>query len=94
LAKIDRYTCEETFRRLDDYLDRELDAAELRLVREHLESCALCASEFTFEETLLSGIRAKLRRITLPPGLRERVLRSLDAADAGDRRRHGTNTES
>ncbi|MGH7561766.1 MAG: zf-HC2 domain-containing protein, partial [Gemmatimonadales bacterium] len=29
------YGCEEVFRRLDDYLDRELSGEEIALVREH-----------------------------------------------------------
>ena len=38
----DRFTCEEIFARLDDYLDRELSADEMRMVKEHLETCAAC----------------------------------------------------
>jgi Putative zinc-finger len=53
MAQIDRYTCEETIRRLDDYLDRELTPHELQLVNEHLEVCAMCASEYAFEARAL-----------------------------------------
>jgi anti-sigma factor (TIGR02949 family) len=74
-----RFTCEEAFRRLDDYLDRELSAAEMTLVREHLEICAGCAREFVFEESVLRGVRAKLRQIDVPEGLQARVLRLLQA---------------
>lgn len=78
LARRDRYTCEEVFRRLDDFLDRELDAREMKLVREHLEACALCAEEFAFEASLLDSLRPKLRRITAPSELIQRVARRLD----------------
>jgi anti-sigma factor (TIGR02949 family) len=76
-----RFTCEEAFRRLDDYLDRELSAAEMTLVHEHLEICAGCAREFTFEESVLKGVRAKMTqiKIELPPGLQARVLAALAA---------------
>jgi Putative zinc-finger len=40
MAPIDRYTCEETIRRLDDYLDRELTPHEMQLVKEHLAAPA------------------------------------------------------
>jgi mycothiol system anti-sigma-R factor len=66
-------SCAETFRRLDDYLDRELTAEELKLVEEHLELCAICAAEFKLEREVLEDIRAKLCRIALPDGLRARI---------------------
>jgi mycothiol system anti-sigma-R factor len=69
----DRLTCEEVFERLDDYLDRELSPEQMGLVREHLEVCAVCASEYRFEAGVIGGVREKLRRITLPEGLRARI---------------------
>lgn len=42
-------SCEETFRRLDDFVDRELTPQETALVREHLDTCAVCTSEYRFE---------------------------------------------
>ena len=70
---VTRYTCEEMFRRLDDYLDRELGPAEMRRVREHLETCAACASEFAFEANVLAEVRSKLQRISAPVELLSRV---------------------
>ena len=81
MTHLSRYTCEEAFRRIDDYLDRELSAEETVLVKEHLEICAGCAREFNFESSLLRGVRDKLRQIELPPSLEARILRVLD----GDR---------
>lgn len=69
----DRYTCEDLFRKLDDYLDRALSAAEERRIREHLEMCATCAGEYRFEETLLAEVRGKLLRIDKPPDLMARI---------------------
>ncbi len=66
-------SCSETFRRLDDYLDRELSAAELKAVEDHLEVCAVCAAEFGIERTVLEEIRAKLRRLRAPEGLLARI---------------------
>jgi anti-sigma factor RsiW len=45
MTHVDRYRCEEALRRLDDYLDGKLAAEERTLVREHLETYAVCASE-------------------------------------------------
>jgi anti-sigma factor (TIGR02949 family) len=78
MTPLDRYTCEEAFRRLDDYLDRELSADETALVREHLEICAGCAREFNFEASLLKGVREKLRQVDLPESLQARIRGVID----------------
>jgi anti-sigma factor (TIGR02949 family) len=78
MTHLNRYTCEEAFRRLDDYLDRELSAEEATLVKEHLEICVGCAREFNFESSLLRGVRDKLRQIELPPSLQARILGVLE----------------
>jgi anti-sigma factor (TIGR02949 family) len=77
---IDRYHCEETFRRFDDYLDRQLTPDEKRLVEEHLEHCERCARELRFEESVLREVRAKVSRIAAPPGLLDRIKRSMAQA--------------
>jgi anti-sigma factor (TIGR02949 family) len=77
MANIDRYTCEQTFRRLDDYLDRELNPEQMQLVREHLEVCAVCAAEYTFEASVLKQVRSKLQRIDLPADLLAKISRAL-----------------
>jgi len=77
MAALDRYTCEDAFRRLDDYLDRELSPREVDLVREHLELCAACASEYQFEEGVIRQVREKLARLPAPEGLLSRIAASL-----------------
>lgn len=62
---------------MDEFLDRELAAHEAALVREHLETCAACASEYSFEEHVLLTVKAKLRRVAIPAELRARIERSL-----------------
>lgn len=80
MMHLSRFTCEEAFRRLDDYLDRELSAAEMELVRSHLEICAGCASEFNYEASVVRGISTKLRQLDVPQSLRDRVLAALERA--------------
>jgi len=77
MTHINRYTCEEAFRRLDDYLDHELSDEEMVLVREHLEVCAGCAREFNFESSVLKGVGQKLQQIDLPGDLQARILALL-----------------
>jgi len=81
MTPLNRYTCEEAFRRLDDYLDRELSAEEMTLVHEHLDICAGCAREFNFEASVLRGVREKLRQIDLPDSLQARILAALGKAN-------------
>ena len=73
-----RLSCEEVFRRLDDYVDRALEPGELHLVEEHLADCVQCAREFEFEETLLAEVRTRLRRLDVPKSLAEQVRARLE----------------
>jgi anti-sigma factor (TIGR02949 family) len=77
---LNRTTCEEAFRRLDDFLDRRLPRAEMHSIEEHLEICAACAREFTFEASVLSGVRQKLRQLSVPPDLLARIAAEVRAA--------------
>ena len=74
---LDRYTCLETVRRLDDYLDRELSVAERFEVERHLETCDQCLGRFQFEAALLDELRTKLRRVSAPETLAERLRAAL-----------------
>lgn len=79
MKSLNRFTCEEAFRRLDDYLDRELSPDAMALVREHLEICASCAREFNFESSILKGVREKLHQIEIPVDIQSRIALALAA---------------
>ena len=70
---LQRLTCEDAIRRLDDYADRSLPPEELSLVEAHLEECLHCARQFQFEEALIDGLKTRLRRLSIP----RRLLRSI-----------------
>ena len=76
-SRLDRYTCEEALRRLDDYVDRELGDRELRLVREHLETCAACTAHYTYQAGAIDQLKDKLRRIAVPQDLLARIRDSV-----------------
>jgi anti-sigma factor (TIGR02949 family) len=85
MKPISRYTCEDTFRRLEDYVDRELSPEEMARVERHLETCADCTAEYAFQASMLHELRARIRRIEIPAGLFERVsTRLASALVAGD----------
>lgn len=74
---LDRYTCLETVRRLDAYLDRELSVTERVEVEKHLETCDGCLKRFEFEAAVLDELRTKLRRVSAPASLAERLRAAL-----------------
>jgi anti-sigma factor (TIGR02949 family) len=74
--------CFEALQRLEDYLDRELSPRDLEIVEAHLAICATCAREFAFEESLLAGIRSRLRNTTLPDDLRRKLAAILNRPEA------------
>ena len=76
---LNRHTCEEAFRRLDDFLDRRLTPEETRLVEQHLQTCEACTQEFTFEASVLTGVRRRLRHLEAPSDLLSRVLTRLES---------------
>ena len=84
MSAIDRYSCEDVLRRLDDYLDRQLSQREMELARQHIETCAACAREYGFSAGTLGTIKAKLRRIDVAPDLIDRISLAISEAHARD----------
>ena len=75
------YTCEDAFKKLDDFLDRELSPEEIELVQRHLSKCAQCAEAYDFEGSMLQCVRSKIERLDLPSGLLNRISKALDEAE-------------
>lgn len=72
-AGVDFYSCEEAVKRLNEYLDHEMTAAERADVLKHLEICRPCLSRFTFEQTLVVSLREKVSHLCIPTVLREKL---------------------
>lgn len=70
-------TCEESLRRLDDYLDRRLSDDERDELEAHLAVCTVCAHEYRFEANVVDDVRAKLRRIDVPGDLAAKIAARL-----------------
>ena len=83
-----RLTCDEVLRRLDDYVDRALSGDDIKRLEQHLADCMACAAAARFESTIIEGVRSRLRKIAVPPGLREAVHACLTADTAYRDDRH------
>ena len=70
------YSCEECEERLYPFLDRELDAGEQLLVREHLSLCRQCLNRFRFEGNVLRSVGEVARSVSCPQEVRLRILRT------------------
>ena len=80
MSNLSRTNCEEAFRLLNDFLDRRLTPEETKIIEQHLEICAWCAREFSFETSVLHGLKRKLRQVDAPAGLLARILSQLPPA--------------
>ena len=78
MKETDHLTCKETLRRLDDYLDSELDESQMAMVRKHLKECDMCGGESAFEESVFTCIKEKIQSLPLPDGLKDRVFGRID----------------
>ena len=74
-----RFDCEELFRRLEDYVDRELSRDEEALVEAHLAECEACATEYKFESSFVEEVKKKLRHLEAPSDLVKRIAKALRA---------------
>jgi anti-sigma factor (TIGR02949 family) len=73
-------SCEDAQRRFFAYLDRALAGEDAEALEAHLEACLECCDRLDFSRRLDSFVRSRLGEAILPPGLAERVHRTLAAA--------------
>jgi anti-sigma factor (TIGR02949 family) len=76
--------CETVVRALWDYLDRELDDADMTAIDAHLAECEHCRAHAVFERQLVEEIRKLRTEHAEPDTLRTRVLDMLRRARSAD----------
>ena len=91
-ADVPAFDCEQTVRRLWDYLDGELNAVDVIAVDAHLAACERCPAHFAFERRFLLAVREARSAIHMPDAqttasLRQRVVAMLAAS--GELHHHG-----
>ncbi|HEY3328520.1 MAG TPA: zf-HC2 domain-containing protein [Capsulimonadaceae bacterium] len=73
VVSFDFYSCEEAVKRLNDYLDHELDPAERDDVVKHLKLCKPCLERFSFEQSLIVSLKTKVQKFCAPTELKSRL---------------------
>ncbi len=76
------FDCEQTVRRLWDYLDGQLGPVDVAAVDAHLAECDRCPPHFEFERRFLDAVRAARTTVQSPAvdktqALRQRVIARL-----------------
>jgi mycothiol system anti-sigma-R factor len=69
--------CQQTLSELELFLDGELPEAQRQRVLAHLEECMECYHAYDLQAELKQIIAAKSASEALPPGLLDRIRRSL-----------------
>ncbi len=78
--------CEQTVRRLWDYLDQQLPALDMQAVDKHLAECkAKCPSHFAFERAFLDIIRTSRSTALTTDVLQLRVRALMQQNNTRDR---------
>jgi len=65
--------CRDAEARLDQFVDRELNAEEIEEVQRHLDSCPPCLQKFRYEASLRRVVRLACSEMA-PSTLRARIL--------------------
>lgn len=78
------FDCEAVVRALWDYLDRELNEADVAAIDAHLAECEHCRAHADFERHVVDEIRRLRAQHEEPDTLRRRVLDMLRRARSAD----------
>jgi mycothiol system anti-sigma-R factor len=81
MSELRRIDCRAAMMQLNDFLDGELSAERMKLIREHLDDCRPCYTHAQFERDLLSIIAGGWKDVNASQALRQRIQASL--RDAG-----------
>ncbi|HEV3097605.1 MAG TPA: mycothiol system anti-sigma-R factor [Candidatus Dormibacteraeota bacterium] len=65
--------CEQTMRNLSGYIDRELNDADIKKVKAHLDDCPPCEEVFEFQAEMKRLVRKECCKDDAPARLRQWV---------------------
>ena len=72
-------SCREAAEGIFEWLDGELEPERIAGVGEHLETCARCYPLLVFERSFREALTRAAAEGSLPDGLQDRILKSLEA---------------
>lgn len=78
------FDCRGAVRQLWDFLDAELDDAQMAAVQRHLDQCGRCLPHADFGRRFLDALHASRRRQLMPAEARQHVMSALSEAGFGD----------
>ena len=73
--------CVETLRRLDQYMDNQLDGSGIAAVAHHVEGCPACFQELELRRRLRQRLKSAVENSATAPYLSTRVLATLRATE-------------
>lgn len=79
-AQPSRIECEDALRRLQEFLDGELEGMTAREVEAHFETCTRCYPRLRFERSFRDAVVRAATRTAAPARLRERLLQAISEA--------------
>jgi anti-sigma factor (TIGR02949 family) len=80
MSEMNEHDCDDTKRKVHEFLQQELSEQEMQVVTEHLAHCEACEDEFDVEVALNEAIeRAYLSHVN--DDVTQRVLNKLRALD-------------
>jgi len=71
--KTENFDCTDVEKRVQQFLDGQLDDTETTLIYEHLDHCLPCDKKIEFEKKLKEFIRLKAQEKTYPQKLEEEL---------------------
>ena len=75
--------CSEVVDHLDEFIDRELDAASIALLAQHLSECPPCESQVAMALLWKKLVSRSCHSEQAPPQLRQRIIRSITQISTG-----------
>lgn len=67
-------SCEDVLDRMYEYLDGELDAHHLTVIRQHLDECGPCLRQYDLDEAVKALVRRSCACEPAPEQLRLKIL--------------------
>lgn len=70
-------TCEEAVKKLQEYIDKELDRASSEQLDKHLELCRICCDHMEFEKSMKKLVHESCFEARAPEFLKQKIMNDL-----------------